>query len=104
MLRLPCLSFLAIGVRSDAIRMTNVHRESRQPFSNNLFRDAVATRTLTSATFTNTTGMTVEACVGFCDAQSFIYAGVEFAQECCEYALRIRRLAERVLIRICRLW
>ncbi|KAI0033597.1 hypothetical protein K488DRAFT_84794 [Vararia minispora EC-137] len=46
------------------------------------YTDNVAARTLTSASFTNTTGMTVEACVGFCDQQSFIFAGVEFAQEC----------------------
>ncbi|OBZ73298.1 putative fungistatic metabolite [Grifola frondosa] len=39
-------------------------------------------RTLGSATFTNTTGMTVESCVAFCAGQSFIYAGVEYAQEC----------------------
>lgn len=46
-------------------------------------RDDVAARTLTGAEFTNTTGMTVESCVSFCDSQSFIYAGVEFSQECC---------------------
>jgi len=28
--------------------------------------------------------MTVENCVNFCNGQGFIYAGVEFAQECCK--------------------
>ncbi|KAJ7659257.1 copper radical oxidase [Mycena polygramma] len=41
-----------------------------------------AGRTLTGASFTNTTGMTVESCINFCDAKNFILAGVEFAQEC----------------------
>ncbi|KAI0667510.1 hypothetical protein C8Q78DRAFT_1105323 [Trametes maxima] len=39
-------------------------------------------RSLGDATFTNTTGMTVEACVTFCASQSFNFAGLEFAQEC----------------------
>jgi hypothetical protein len=28
--------------------------------------------------------MTVESCVNFCNGQNYIYAGVEFAQECCK--------------------
>ena len=28
--------------------------------------------------------MTVENCVNFCNGQHFIFAGVEFAQECCK--------------------
>lgn len=43
-------------------------------------------RSLGGATFTNTTGMTVESCVAFCSAQSFNFAGLEFAQECCACA------------------
>lgn len=43
-------------------------------------------RTLGGATFTNTTGMTVEACVTFCSGQDFNFAGLEFAQECCACA------------------
>ncbi|KAI0364868.1 galactose oxidase [Pilatotrama ljubarskyi] len=39
-------------------------------------------RSLGDATFTNTTGMTVESCVSFCSSQSFNFAGLEFAQEC----------------------
>ncbi|PIL32445.1 hypothetical protein GSI_05147 [Ganoderma sinense ZZ0214-1] len=39
-------------------------------------------RSLGGATFTNTTGMTVESCIAFCSAQSFNFAGLEFAQEC----------------------
>jgi hypothetical protein len=30
--------------------------------------------------------MTVESCVSFCNSQNYIYAGVEYAQECCECA------------------
>ncbi|KAJ7635293.1 galactose oxidase [Roridomyces roridus] len=39
-------------------------------------------RTLTGATTVDTTNMTVENCIAFCDGQNFIFAGVEFAQEC----------------------
>ncbi|KAI9457229.1 copper radical oxidase [Lactarius psammicola] len=39
-------------------------------------------RALTSAAYVDTTGMTVESCVTFCNDQNFIYAGVEYGQEC----------------------
>lgn len=38
-------------------------------------------RTISSATYTNTTGMTNEACISFCDKQNYLYAGTEYAQE-----------------------
>ncbi|KAJ7364627.1 copper radical oxidase-like protein, partial [Mycena albidolilacea] len=41
-----------------------------------------AGRSLTGASFTNTTGMTVESCIKFCDGKNFIFAGIEYAQEC----------------------
>ena len=43
-------------------------------------------RTLTDATYTNTTGMTDESCVAFCTTGGFIFAGTEYAQECCEFS------------------
>ncbi|VDB83101.1 unnamed protein product [Peniophora sp. CBMAI 1063] len=46
------------------------------------YTDNPGARTLTGPSFVNTTGMTIESCVRFCDAQSAIYAGTEFAQEC----------------------
>ncbi|KAF8577851.1 copper radical oxidase [Ramaria rubella] len=46
------------------------------------FTDNPAARTLTGSSFTNTTGMTQELCTAFCDTGSFIFSGVEFAQEC----------------------
>jgi len=42
-------------------------------------------RTLPSASYANTTGMTVETCIGFCASQYWIYAGTEYAQECCRF-------------------
>jgi hypothetical protein len=47
-------------------------------------KDNVAARTLISASFTDTKNMTVESRENFCNGQNFIYAGVEFAQECCK--------------------
>ena len=32
--------------------------------------------------------MTVENCVGFCNKQNYIYAGVEYGQGCCKWAIR----------------
>jgi len=46
------------------------------------YTDNVAARTLTSAGYTDTTNMTVENCVNFCNKQNYIYAGVEYGQEC----------------------
>ncbi|KAH9172526.1 copper radical oxidase [Lactarius sanguifluus] len=39
-------------------------------------------RALTSGGYVDATGMTVESCVNFCSGQGFIYAGIEYAQEC----------------------
>ncbi|KAH9946755.1 hypothetical protein B0H21DRAFT_388973 [Amylocystis lapponica] len=46
------------------------------------YTDNTASRTLTGAYYTSTTNMTVESCVDYCNSQSYIYAGVEYAQEC----------------------
>ncbi|KAI0058608.1 copper radical oxidase [Artomyces pyxidatus] len=46
------------------------------------YTDNPGARSLSSASFTDTVNMTVENCVAFCDKQNFIFAGVEFAQEC----------------------
>lgn len=47
--------------------------------------DNVGGRTFSSASYAGT-GMTVESCISFCStgANSYIYAGVEYADECCE--------------------
>ncbi|KAL5480284.1 hypothetical protein ACEPAI_1554 [Sanghuangporus weigelae] len=62
--------------------------------SQGCFTDDPASRTLTGATYADTTGMTVENCITFCSgsntgangipvqSSSFIFAGVEFGQEC----------------------
>ena len=48
--------------------------------------DNVGDRSLSSASYASATGMTVESCISFCStgANSYIYAGVEYADECCE--------------------
>jgi hypothetical protein len=50
-------------------------------------RDNVGGRTLTSASYTDAVNMTVESCVNFCNGQNYIYAGIEYAQECCKCRL-----------------
>ena len=40
-------------------------------------------RTLSGASYTDTEAMTVESCIAFCTASYWIYAGLEFMQECC---------------------
>jgi hypothetical protein len=39
-------------------------------------------RSLKAYSFTNTTGMTEELCVGTCQAKGYAWAGVEYSQEC----------------------
>ena len=36
--------------------------------------------------------MTVESCVNFCNGKKYIYAGVEYAQECCKFVFTLRRI------------
>ena len=50
--------------------------------SQGCYSEATNGRLLSGASFTNTTGMTVESCVNFCSAKGSAYAGVEYAQEC----------------------
>lgn len=45
-------------------------------------RDNVDGRALTGASYTDTTDMTVESCISYCSGKDFIYAGLEYYQEC----------------------
>jgi len=55
------------------------------------FRDNVAARTLTFVGYTDTKNMTVDNCVNFCNTQNFVYAGVEYGQECCKWCFNVPR-------------
>ncbi|CAL1701840.1 unnamed protein product [Somion occarium] len=44
--------------------------------------DNPGARSLTGSTFTDTQAMTVESCVNFCVSGGFVFAGLEFSQEC----------------------
>jgi hypothetical protein len=81
-------SFQVIGRPWDVTRKC-LHSSTTNWFvsSELIIRDNPANRTLEAASFTDTSTMTVESCISFCGAKSFIYAGVEFGQECC----RLRR-------------
>jgi hypothetical protein len=61
-----------------------------------LHSDNPAARVLKADAFTDAAAMTVEACISFCDAKSFIYAGVEFAQECCTLPIFFCRSARHL--------
>ncbi|KAI9449322.1 WSC domain-containing protein [Lactarius psammicola] len=50
----------------------------------NRIRDNPAQRTLTSAGFTDSTGMTVDFCANICNGRKNIYAGVENGEDCCK--------------------
>lgn len=41
-------------------------------------------RTLAQNGYTNTTLMTTESCIAFCDNLGYIYAGTEYSSECCK--------------------
>ncbi|KAF9484627.1 copper radical oxidase [Pholiota conissans] len=44
--------------------------------------DSTGSRTLTGATTADGTGMTIENCINFCAASNWVFAGVEFGDEC----------------------
>ncbi|KAJ7364626.1 glyoxal oxidase N-terminus-domain-containing protein [Mycena albidolilacea] len=46
------------------------------------YTDNTGARTLTGASFVDPVNMTVENCISFCDSKHFVFAGVEFMQEC----------------------
>ncbi|KAI0764219.1 hypothetical protein BD413DRAFT_483077 [Trametes elegans] len=76
---------LPITVHASLARVRQVPSTPNLPGTNYTFLGCFTdegARTLGGATFTNTTGMTVEACVSFCSSQDFNFAGLEFAQEC----------------------
>lgn len=50
--------------------------------SQGCYNEAPNGRLLAGASYTNSTGMTVESCVNFCSARAATYAGLEYAQEC----------------------
>ena len=61
-------------------------RETRQPTYALGNSDSVGARTLTEATYNSGNAMTDEACVSFCISKNFIYAGTEYAGECCKFS------------------
>ena len=66
--------------------------------------DPAGGRTLSSAAFTNATGMTIESCVGFCNDQSYVYAGTEYGQECCATIVSTKSDPIPDVFSILRLW
>ncbi|THH32096.1 hypothetical protein EUX98_g2099 [Antrodiella citrinella] len=44
--------------------------------------EATNARALTSATYTDAVGMTLNTCAAFCGSKGFSYAGIEWSQEC----------------------
>src|SRR5216683_4802433 len=88
---------LRVGRKSDATRRSSHDLYKRIDFLTlTPIRDNVAARTLISASFTDTKNMTVENCVNFCNKLNFIYAGVEFAQECCKSCFSVVPVSPRI--------
>ncbi|KAJ7280418.1 WSC domain-containing protein, partial [Mycena rebaudengoi] len=56
--------------------------------SKGCFTDQIHARTLVGASHTDAVGMSVAACIAFCGAGGFTYAGVEYAREYCSNALQ----------------
>ncbi|KAJ3928765.1 MAG: WSC domain-containing protein [Lentinula lateritia] len=54
------------------------------------FTDISTARTLSAASLPASGNLTLETCVAFCDSVDYIFAGVEFAQECyCDSTIQI---------------
>ena len=47
------------------------------------YTDSVSARAFNARVDIDPANMTIENCIAFCQAADFIYAGVEYAQECC---------------------
>jgi len=87
------------------LHVSCIIRQTHISYSQISHRDNVDGRALNAASYTDTTDMTVDSCINFCNAGSYFYAGVEwsqvkpfvfslccftkmriFAQECCSFA------------------
>lgn len=81
-----CAIVIPIAHASTLFHRHVLHRRSLQGgwTSYGCWTDNAGARTLSAASYTNTTGMTVESCLSFCSSgsNSYIYGGVEYAQEC----------------------
>ncbi|KAJ3885188.1 WSC domain-containing protein, partial [Lentinula edodes] len=54
------------------------------------YSDISTARTLSAASLPASDNLTLETCVAFCDSVDYIFAGVEFAQECyCDSTIQI---------------
>ena len=59
----------------------------------NRIRDSPANPALTGFWYTNSDDLKADDCVGFCNSENFIYAGVETGTDCCEYISRASTVA-----------
>lgn len=81
---MAALSLLSLFLTSQLSIATPVRRHDPLPGGwtpQGCYTDSINPRTLSGAT-TSSLNMTTEDCVGFCDANSFIFAGTEFGKEC----------------------
>jgi WSC domain len=53
-------------------------------------------RVLSGSSYVNTTGMTDESCIKYCDGLGYYYAGSEYSQECCELLPPVMINAENI--------
>ena len=51
--------------------------------------DSVGARTLTGASYINGNTMTIEVCINLCAGGNFIYAGMEYSDECCKFSSHV---------------
>ncbi|WPH02215.1 Hypothetical protein R9X50_00507000 [Acrodontium crateriforme] len=79
--QLPSLLLLA-GVPQLALGLVVSSNLPTGWTSQGCYTEATNSRALTSASYTNNTGMTEESCISFCSSKSLIYAGVEYSSEC----------------------
>lgn len=47
--------------------------------------DPGSPRTLNEASYTDGSAMTIESCTSYCVGKGYVYAGVEYADECCKF-------------------
>jgi hypothetical protein len=48
------------------------------------WNDSTALRTLSGSSYSDTSAMTIESCINYCNNGKFAYAGMEYSSQCCK--------------------
>lgn len=70
------------------LHVSTVRSDNLRDVADNLYSDP-GPRTLSGSGYTDAAAMTDESCISYCSGLGYIYAGTEYANECCKFELAI---------------